>query len=79
MKEGCQEDGARQWWEFQAIGQEAKAEIDAQNVSAQHEEELLCCAGDQALEQIDQRGSGISLTGSIQEPSGHNSVQSALG
>lgn len=29
-----------------AMGQEAKAETDAQEVSPEHEEELLHCAGD---------------------------------
>lgn len=42
------------------------AEIHAQQVPLEHEEELYC-ASDQALEQ---RGCGISFTGNIQEPFG---------
>lgn len=79
LKRGCQEDGARQWCVFQAIGKEAKAETNARDVTAQREEELLSSAGDQALEQIDQRDCGLSLTGNIQQPYGHNSMQSAPG
>ncbi|XP_068040634.1 TATA box-binding protein-like 1 isoform X2 [Anomalospiza imberbis] len=55
------------------------AETDAQEVPDEHEEELLYCAADRALEQIVQGGCGVSLTGDTQEPSGHNPVPRALG
>lgn len=43
------------------------------------QEELVYCAGDHALEQIAQRGCEVSLSGNIQELSGQNPVQCALG
>lgn len=54
------------------------AETGAQNPPPEHEEELYC-VNDHPLEQIDQRGWGVSLTGYIQEPSGHSSVLCAPG
>ena len=55
-----------------------QAETDAQKVPPEHEEELYC-AGGQALEQVAQRGCGVSLTGDIQEPPGPTPVPCALG
>lgn len=52
---------------------------DAQEVPPGHEEELLYGADDHALEQIAQRGCGVSLTGNTQAPSGHNPVPYVLG
>ncbi|KAJ7395137.1 hypothetical protein BTVI_158112 [Pitangus sulphuratus] len=69
------ESGTSQW--CQPIGHEA--ETDAQEVPPEYEEELLYCVGDHTLEQIAQRGCGISLTGDIREPCGCNPVQCALG
>lgn len=43
------------------------AETDAQEAPPEHEEELIYCAGDRALELIAQRSCGVSLTGGIQE------------
>ena len=43
------------------------AETDAQEAPAEHEEELLYCAGDHGLEQIVRGGCGASLTGGSQE------------
>lgn len=51
----------------------------AQEIPSEHEEWFLYSAGAQALEQIAQRRCGISLTGGIQEPSGHNPVQCCSG
>lgn len=46
LKGECQGDGVRQWCVFHGIGQEAKAETNAEDVTARHEEELLYSAGD---------------------------------
>ncbi|KAJ7426176.1 hypothetical protein WISP_18140 [Willisornis vidua] len=56
-----------------------QAEIGAQKVPPEYEKELLYCASDQALEQASQSGCGVSLTGDVQELSGCNPVQPALG
>lgn len=54
------------------------AETNAQGATPEYEDELNC-AGDRALEQTVQRGSGLSLTGKIQGPSERNPVPRALG
>ncbi|KAJ7403055.1 hypothetical protein BTVI_80997 [Pitangus sulphuratus] len=54
------------------------AESDAQEIPPEYEEELLSCTGDRALEQVAQRGCGVSLTGDCQELSGHSPVPCAL-
>lgn len=66
LKGGCREDRAslfsvvlsdkRQW-----------AQTRTQEVPSKHQEALLSCAGDGALEQIAQRGCGVSNHGDIQK------------
>ncbi|TRZ16444.1 hypothetical protein HGM15179_010667 [Zosterops borbonicus] len=65
---GAKQQDQRQW-----------AETDAQEALPEYEEELGYCAGDHTWEWMVQRGCGVSLTGVIQELSGHNSVPCALG
>jgi len=46
------------------------AQNEAQEVPSEHEEELLHCEGDAALEQAAQGGCGVSFYGGIQDPPG---------
>lgn len=41
-----------------------------------HDKEFLYCVGDHSLEQVTQRGYGVSLTGDTRELAGHNPVPS---
>ena len=55
------------------------AQTEAQEVPAEHEEELLSSEGDGALEQVAQRGCGVSFSGVIEDLPGRGPVQPALG
>lgn len=61
--------------EYWSRGQ--RAEVDAQGVTPDHEEELYY--GDiHTLEQMAQSGCGVSLNRDTQEPSGHNPISHVL-
>ena len=50
-----------------------------QEVSSEHEEELLHSEGDGALEQAALGGGGVFFSGDIQDPPGQGPVQPAVG
>ena len=55
------------------------AQTEAEEVPAEHEEELLASEGDGALAQAAQGGGGVSFSGDIQDLPGRGPVQPALG
>jgi len=65
---GAQQQDKGQW-----------AQMEAEEVPAEHEEELLPSEGDGALAQAAQGGCGVSFSGDIRAPPGHGAVQPALG
>jgi len=56
-----------------------RAQTEAEEVSAEHEEEFLPSEGDGALAQGAQGGCGLSFSADIQDPPGQGPVQPALG
>ena len=80
LRSECQEDGAKLFFsgaQWQGKGQ--RAQIEAQEVPSEHEEELLHSEGDGALEQAAQGDCGVSFSGDIQNPPGCGPVQPAVG
>jgi len=55
------------------------AQIEAEEVPSEHEEELLPSEGDGALEQAAQGGCGVFFSGDIQDLPGRSPVQPAVG
>ena len=55
------------------------AQTEAEEVPAEHEEELLASEGDEALAQAAQEGCGVSFSGDIQDPPGRGPVWPAAG
>jgi len=56
-----------------------RAQTEAQEVLSEHKEELLPSEGDGAQEHAAQGGCGVSFSGDIQNLSGHDPVQPAVG
>ena len=56
-----------------------RAQTEAEEVPAEHEEELLPSEGDGALAQAAQGGCGFLFSGAIQTPRGRSPVQPAVG
>ena len=56
-----------------------QAQTEAQEVPAEHEEELLHSAGYATLAQAAQGGCGVSFSGDIQDLPGRGPVQPVLG
>jgi len=67
LSSGAQRQDKGQW-----------AQIEAEEVPSEHEEELPS-EGDRALEQASQGGCGFSFSGDIHDPPGRGPVQPALG
>ena len=56
-----------------------RAQTEAEEVPAEHEEELLHSEGDGALEQVTQGGCGVSFSGDIQTLPGRGPVPPSVG
>jgi len=56
-----------------------QAQIEAQEVPSEHDEELLPSEGDRALEQAAQGGGGVSFSRDIQDPPGQVPLRPAVG
>ena len=68
LSSGAQRQDKGQW-----------AQTEAEEVPAEHEEELLHSEGDGALAQAAQGACEVSFSGDIQDPPGQGPVQPALG
>ena len=68
LSSGAQRQDKGQW-----------AQTEAEDVPAEHEEELLPSDGDGALKQAVQGGCGFFFSGDIETPPGRGPVQPAVG
>jgi len=55
------------------------AQTEAEEVPAEHEQELLPSEGDRTLAQVAQGGCGVSFSGDIQDLPGQAPLQPAVG
>jgi len=81
LKCGSNMDGARLFSVCAVRRQGAMAKSGTQKVPFpyKHEEEILFCQSDRALEQAAQESCGFSFSGDIQDPPGHLPVQPPVG
>ena len=54
-------------------------QIETQEAPPEHQETFFYCEGGQALEQVAQRGCGVSILGEVQKLTGRSPGQMALG
>ena len=69
--------GSGGWGQTLSSGQ--RAQTEAEEAPAEHEEELLPSEGDGALAQAAQGGCGVSLSGDIPDPPGQGPLQPTVG
>lgn len=80
QKGGCKGDEVRlSLVELRARKRREWTQSGTEVVPFEHQETLLCCAGDQALAQFSLRDYGVSICEELQKSSGHNHGQSAVG
>ena len=79
LKDGCQEHGATLSSGAQRQDKGQQAQIKAEEVPAEHEEELLYSEDDRALEQVARGSCGFSFSGDIQDSPVQGPVQPAVG
>lgn len=69
LKRGCKEDGPGSF-QYHSV-KDKRQQAHTEEVSSEYQE-LLCCEGDQVLEQVTQRGCEIFIHEGLQKLYGHN-------